>query len=196
MTEAPWKHRRWTGILRESFGGTFWLFTAFAVAMGAICYHLLGPDAFGSALARDRELLADLLPRLVAAQIVAGLVWVLLPRERLSNMLGGPASNRGLFIATVAGVITPGGPASAFPLLAIAAASGADIGILVSYITSWALLGVQRILVWDVPFMGVEFSTLRFLVCLPLPVLAGLIARRLPLQVKLKKSEHFRGVAD
>jgi hypothetical protein len=44
---------------------------------------------------------------------------------------------------------------------------------------------MQRILVWDVPFMGADFSLLRFTVSLPLPVLAGLIARRLPLGLAL-----------
>lgn len=173
-------------MFRESFGGTFWAFTGLAAALAAICYHVLGPAVFASAMEQNRQLLESVLPRLVAAQIVAGMIWVLLPRETLVRLLGGPRSQRGLVIATVAGIITPGGPASAFPLLALAAASGADVGILVTYITSWAMLGVQRILVWDVPIMGVEFSTLRFIVSLPLPLLAGIIARRLHLKVKLK----------
>ena len=50
-----------------------------------------------------------------------------------------------------------------------------------AYITAWATLGLQRVLVWDVPFMGAEFAFLRILISLPLPVIAGLIARRLPM---------------
>ena len=95
---------------------------------------------------------------------------------------------RGLIIATAAGIVTPGGPASAFSLLVIVASAGADRGILITYITSWALLAVQRIIVWDLPFMGAEFSAIRFLVCLPLPILAGMIARRLPLSLVLPKT--------
>ncbi len=34
---------------------------------------------------------------------------------------------------------------------------------MVAYITAWATLGLQRILVWDVPFMGAEFAMLRIL---------------------------------
>jgi hypothetical protein len=68
-------------------------------------------------------------------------------------------------------------------LLAILAGAGADRGILVSYITSWALLGVQRMIVWDIPLMGVDFSVLRFAVSLPLPILAGYIARRISIGV-------------
>lgn len=175
----------WAGLLRESFGPSFWLFATFALAMAGICYALLGSEVFESAVARDRQLLANTLPRLAAAQVAAGLIWVMLPRDRFSRLLGNNSGHRGLAIATVAGIITPGGPASAYPFLAIIAAAGADRGVMVAYISSWALLAAQRAIVWDIPFMGIEFSSLRFLVCLPLPMLAGLIARRLPLTVTL-----------
>lgn len=177
----------WAGLLRQGFGPTFWLFAAFALVMAGICYGLLGSEVFASAVARDKQLLANTLPRLAAAQVVAGLIWVMLPRDRFSRLLGNNSGHRGLAIATVAGIITPGGPAAAYPFLAIIAAAGADRGVLVTYITSWALLAAQRIIVWDVPFMGIEFSSLRFLVCLPLPMLAGLIARHLPLSLSLDK---------
>ena len=159
----------------------------FAAAMAATCYVVLGRDAFVGALARDRDLLAGVLPRVVAAQIVAGFVWIMLPRDRVSAFLKQYSGRRGLIIAAAAGAITPGGPASAFPFLAILAGMGADVGILVTYITSWALLGVQRIIVWDMPFMGVDFSLLRFLIGAPLPILAGLVARRLPFTVAFEE---------
>jgi hypothetical protein len=50
-------------------------------------------------------------------------------------------------------------------------------------------MGLQRILIWDVPFMGAEFAMLRFIVCIPLPVIAGLIARRLPLTLRIKGAQ-------
>jgi hypothetical protein len=46
-------------------------------------------------------------------------------------------------------------------------------------VTSWELIGIQRIVVWEMPFMGVKFVTFRFVVSLVLPIIAGLIARRL-----------------
>lgn len=146
--------------------------------MAAVSWKVLGSESFDTALSKDLDILAEMLPRIAAAQVVAGLVWVLLPRDRLTRLLGSHQGRRGLVIATAAGVVTPGGPVSAFSFLAIMAAGGADRGLLVAYITSWALLGMQRIVVWDVPFMGIEFSALRFCVCLPLPLLAGWIARR------------------
>ena len=172
-------------LLREGFGWGFWGFAAFALLAGLACYLILGPQAFAAALDDDLAMVARILPRIVLALAVAGLVWVMLPRERLMRLIGGESGLRGLLIATAAGVVTPGGPASAYPFLAVLAGSGADRGALVAYIVSWSMLGMQRILVWDVPFMGADFSLLRFTVSLPLPVLAGLLARRLPLVLVL-----------
>jgi uncharacterized membrane protein YraQ (UPF0718 family) len=170
----------WTDTLRKGFGVSFWVFAGVVLLVVAVAYKVLGPTEFFAALSKNSELLGVFLPDVLAAQVVAGFVWVLLPRDRMSQFLQRSSGRRGLLIATVAGAVTPGGPASAFPFLAILAGSGADRGVLVAYITSWALLGLQRIIVWDMPMMGLEFTAFRFLVCLPLPVIAGALARRLP----------------
>ena len=183
----------WAGLLREGFGLSFWLFGAFAIGMGLASYIVLGPETFDGAASGTLELVGNTLPRVAAAQFVAGFVWAMLPRDRFSQLAGANHGLRGLVIATAAGIITPGGPTSAYSLLAIAAGAGADRGILITYITSWALLAVQRIIVWDLPFMGAEFSAVRFLVCLPLPILAGMIARRLPLSLVLVKTPPHSG---
>ena len=169
----------WPDLIRSGFGKSFWLFVGVAAAMAAVGYIVLGQDAFTDVIVRDRKLLADLLPRVAGAQILAGFAWVLLPRDRMSAFMKSNRGKRGLVLAAAAGAITPGGPASAFPFLAILAGSGADRGILVTYITSWALLGAQRVIVWDIPLMGIEFSIFRLLLSIPLPIIAGLLARRL-----------------
>ncbi len=175
----------WISVLGESFGLSFWLFAAFALLAAVISYVILGPESFDDAVSENLAQLGFMLPRVAVAQVVAGFVWVLMPHDRVSQLVGPDGGRRGLVIATMAGIITPGGPASAFSLLVLIGSVGGDRGILVAYISSWAMLGLQRILVWDLPLMGVEFSVIRFLVCLPLPILAGLIARRLPLRLRL-----------
>lgn len=179
MSSAAPTRADWRSLMRQSFGPSFWVFGLIAVLLAWACYGLLGPEVFRQAVSRDAELLFDLLPRVLAAQLAAGFVWVLVSREKMAALVRRASGRRGLLLATIVGIVTPGGPASAFPLLAIFAAAGADRGLLVAYITSWALLGVQRLLVWDIPFMGIEFSALRFAISLPLPFVAGLIARRL-----------------
>ncbi len=193
LNSEPGSRDWWRGVLRESFGLSFWLFAAFALVAAVIAYVVLGQDLFDDAVSENLGQVGALLPRVAAAQVVAGFVWVLLPHDRVSQLVGPDSGRRGLLIATVSGIITPGGPASAFSLLVLIGGVGADRGILVAYITSWALLGLQRILVWDLPLMGADFSAIRFLVCLPLPILAGIIARRLRFRVRLMEPDGPHG---
>lgn len=189
MAEPPfWMDPAWRRrVLRDAFGPGFWGFFAFAVAVGAICYRVQGPEQFLQAIGNDIDALLAVLPRALVALAVAALIWAMLPRDRLSAMVGREAGLAGLVIATLAGAVTPGGPTSAYALLAVLGASGADRGAMVAYIVSWSLLGLQRVLIWDVPFMGAEFAMLRLAVNLPLPVLAGLVARRLPFTLAVRR---------
>ena len=176
-------------VVSTAFGKSFWGFAGAAAAFGVLCWRIKGSEEVWAALAEDLGLLVDLIPRVVVALSIAALIWVMMPREKMSALVGSESGMRGLIIATIAGTVTPGGPSSAYALLAAIAVTGADRGALVAYITAWATLGLQRILIWDVPFMGAEFSMLRFAICIPLPITAGLIARRLPFTLQIKGAE-------
>lgn len=180
--------RAWfKALFKDAFGPTFWGFAALALIMAGVAYYVLGELGFRRAWDSNITSLTSTVPRMFAALLMAGLIWVLMPRELLSRFIGKNSGIKGLAIAACAGVITPGGPAASFPLLAVLGGAGADRGIMIAYITSWATLGMQRILVWDLPFMGGEFTLTRILVSLPLPIIAGLIARRIPINIVLKE---------
>ena len=49
--------------------------------------------------------------------------------------------------------------------------AGADAGALIAFIASWSLLGFNRLIVWELPLLGVEFTAIRYVACLPLPIL-------------------------
>ena len=185
LRDPDWRR----AVILDGFGRGFWGFMAAAFVTGLLCYWVRGKAAFQAALVNDLALLFDLMPRVVIALSIAAIIWFLLPRDRISGLVGRESGMAGLMIATLAGTVTPGGPSSAYALLAVLAASGADRGAIIAYITAWATLGLQRILIWDVPFMGTEFAVLRMLISLPLPIVAGLIARSLPLELHIKDAE-------
>lgn len=160
------------------------LVAAICLVSGALCYGLKGPETFFATFAADGRMIVDLLPRMAAALLLAGALFVLLPRDRVARWLGARSGFRGLVLAEVAGLLTPGGPMTAFPMAAVMMGAGADIGATVTYVTAWMFLGVTRMLVWEVPFMGADFAVLRYSVSLALPILAGLIARQLPLRAR------------
>ena len=188
-----WRERRWWRAWAvEGFGPMFWVFLALALLTGAAVWWLHGPDAFADALWEDLGVLLHTLPRVAFAVGTAGLLWAILPRDRIAALIERATGIRGLLLATVAGMVTPGGPTSAFVILALIGSMGADRGVMVTYISAWATLGLQRILAWDIPLMGPDFSALRFMATLPLPVLAGMLARALPIDVVLKQEVRLR----
>jgi uncharacterized membrane protein YraQ (UPF0718 family) len=165
-------------------------FYAFLVlASGALCYYQKGGAAFWRVLAEGADITLALLPQICGAVLVAGFVQVLVPRDLVARWLGEKSGFRGLVVATIAGVMTPGGPMTSFPLVVALYNAGAERGALIVYITAWTLLGIQRVLVWEIPLLGSEFVLIRYLACLALPPLVGLVARRVPIAFERPVSE-------
>jgi uncharacterized membrane protein YraQ (UPF0718 family) len=96
-----------------------------------------------------------------------------LPLIGARNGLGREGGLRAIVIASVAGILTPGGPMVTVPFLVALANSGAAIAPLVAYMTSWSLFGMQRIIAWEAPLMGWRFVFVRVVPSLAFPVLAG-----------------------
>lgn len=161
------------------------LVAVICLVSGALCYALKGRDAFLATFAADARMMLDLLPRMAAALLLAGALFVLLPRQHVARWLGAHSGFRGLVLAQLAGILTPGGPMTAFPMAAVMVGAGADLGAAVTYVTAWMFLGVTRMLVWEVPFMGADFAVLRYAVSLALPILAGLLVRRPPIRTRM-----------
>ena len=176
MSESNGREHERAGVV---FGRSFYLFAALVAVLGTICYVIRGAEVLTNAVVEEFGFLAVFAPRIGAALVIAGFVQVLVPRDLVARWLGGRAGLKGIFIASLAGALTPGGPMTSFPLLVALFASGAHRGSLIAYITGWSLLGVQRVLVWELPLMGSEFTLIRVLACLPLPILAGILASRI-----------------
>jgi len=158
---------------------SFWVFTGLALLSGYGCYAKGGSEAVIDGLMAAWSMLALVGSRILAAFIMAGFVQVLLPKDLIVKWVGAKSGMRGILIASSVGVITPGGPMLSFPLMAALYKLGAGYGALVAYLTSWEMLSIFRIAIWEIPFMGMKFAVLRFVVSLILPVAAGLTAQKI-----------------
>jgi uncharacterized membrane protein YraQ (UPF0718 family) len=118
----------------------------------------------------------EILPLLVFAFIVAGMVQVLLPRELLAKWVGMESGMRGILIGTVAGGLSPGGPFVSLPIAAGLLRAGAGIGTMVAYLTAWSLWAVAR-LPMEVGIMGWKFTLIRLASTFFFPPIAGFIAQ-------------------
>ncbi len=69
-----------------------------------------------------------------------------------------------------------GGAHDTFPHHCHSIQDGGGIGPLVSYLTAWALFGLQRIILWELPFLGGRVVTVRLIVSALFPLLAGVLS--------------------
>src|SRR2546422_572891 len=149
-----------------------YILAALAVVLAVVAY-VKDPGLPAIGVKNGLSLLWFVLPRMVPALILAGLMQVLVPQEVVARYFGRQAGTRALVVAAAAGMLTPGGPMVSVPLLVAAANSGAAMPPLVSYMTAWSLFGLQRIIAWEAPLMGWRFVSVRVLASLALPILAG-----------------------
>lgn len=154
---------------------------ALTLAAGIAVWRRDGTERLLNVLAPALDLFLLIGPALGAGILIAACLRQLVPPGALARHLGERSGLRGLALAALAGILTPGGPATAFPMVLVLAQAGADRGALVTFLLAWALNGFQRVLVWELPLLGPDFAALRFASGLLLPLLAGLIARRLPI---------------
>ncbi len=120
----------------------------------------------------------QILPLVILAFIVAGMIQTLVSHEFLSKWIGKGSGIRGILIGTVAGSLTPGGPYVSLPIAAGLLRSGASVGTTVAFLTGWSLWAFGR-LPLEVGIMGWKFTLIRIASTFLFPPIAGLIANRL-----------------
>ena len=118
----------------------------------------------------------EILPLLLFALIVAGMVQVLLPHETVSRWVGGESGFRGILIGTVAGGLAPGGPYVSLPLAAGLIKAGCGVGTMVAFLTGWSLWAVSR-LPLEIGILGWRLTLIRLACTFLFPPIAGLIAQ-------------------
>ena len=132
--------------------------------------HILGLKVAGN-------LLLQIVPLLIFAFIIAGMIQVLIPQEIISRWIGVESGFRGILLGTAFGALTPGGPFVSMPIAAGLLRTGASIGTMVAFMTGWSLLGVSRMPI-ELGLMGWKFTLIRLACVFFFPPIAGLIANR------------------
>lgn len=112
-------------------------------------------------------------PRVILALLAAGFLSRLMPHEVIAQWVGHESGLKGIAIATVLGTIMPGGPLIAFPIVVLLTKAGAGMPALVTFLTAWSVLGIQRIIGFELPMMGSKFVVNRVAIGIFLPPLSG-----------------------
>ena len=154
-------------------------FVVLAIVAAGLVAWTKSTDAATAAIRSGLVLFAMIAPMIVMGLFLGGLVKAMADPNKVAPWLGAGSGLRGLGVATILGAITPGGPFAAFPIVFALFAAGADVGAVVAFLTSWALIAIHRVVIWELPLIGGDLVGFRLLVSLPLPLLAGWLARKL-----------------
>jgi uncharacterized protein len=121
-------------------------------------------------------MLWQIIPLLIFAFIVAGMVQSLIPQELISRWVGEGSGWRGIFLGSLAGGLAPGGPFVSLPIAAGLVRSGASVGTMVAFLTGWSLWAFAR-LPMEVGILGWRLTLIRLASVFIFPPLAGFIAQ-------------------
>lgn len=146
------------------------------LGLGALAYTRGGTALVLDGVRASRRGLGQLLAVLAVMVLLAGFVEVLLPKDVVARWLSDAAGARGLALAWVAGVLTPGGGPIGLPIAAALMRQGAGWGVLVTYVTSMSLLSFVRVPL-ELGIYGSRLTVMRMVSSLILPFLAGLTAQ-------------------
>ncbi len=141
-----------------------------------VAWRTGGPQRIGQALGSGAELFVGVLPNLILGFTLAGFIHVLIPDELIGRWLGHETGVRGLLIGTGLGMLTPGGPFTHFPILASFLAKGASVGPICAYIAAWGMVGISRLVVWELPLLGSQVVLARVIASIGFPPLIGWIS--------------------
>ena len=147
------------------------MMVAAVLALAAI--YIKSPAAAQRGLNATGSLILEITPRMIAAFTLAGLFQAIVPEELIVRWMGHGSGLRGILIGMSLGGITPGGPMTHFPVIASLFKMGVGIGPLVAYLSAWSLFGLQRVIMWKIPFLGPKVVAIRIAVSFLFPLVAG-----------------------
>ena len=147
------------------------MMVAAGVALAVVYFK--SPEAANRGLSATGSLMLEITPRMIAAFTLAGLFQALVPQEVIVGWMGHGSGFKGILIGMSLGGITPGGPMTHFPVIASLFKMGVGIGPLVAYLSAWSLFGLQRVIMWEIPFLGPKVVALRIAVSFLFPLVAG-----------------------
>jgi uncharacterized protein len=150
---------------------TIVMIVAAVIALAVIYFK--SPEAANKGLNATGSLMLEIAPRMIAAFTLAGLFQAVVPEEVILRWMGHGSGFRGILIGMSLGGITPGGPMTHFPVIASLFKMGVGIGPLVAYLSAWSLFGLQRVIMWEIPFLGAKVVAIRIAVSLLFPLVAG-----------------------
>ncbi|MBI4267733.1 MAG: permease [Chloroflexi bacterium] len=111
--------------------------------------------------------------RLILGFTLGGLIQVLIPRDIIARWIGPASGTRGVLIGSYVAIILSGPPYVMIPVAASLYMAGAGAGPIIALLTGQSLLGLQNLITWQIPFLGVGIPISKYIIALIVTPLAG-----------------------
>ena len=148
-----------------------------ALVLVAVGYFK-GGDQHIAGLKAGVVMVVQIMPLLIFAFVMAGMIQTLLPHDLIAKWVGAESGLRGIILGTLAGAVTPGGPYVSMPIAAGLLRAGAGMGTMVAFLTGWSIWAITRLPI-EVGIMGWKFTLVRLACSFFFPPIAGILANLL-----------------
>lgn len=117
-----------------------------------------------SAAERSGGLIVDIIPKILLGFLIGGILPDVISRDVIENWLSAQSGWKGIFVGwAVGGGMPIGAPFVLYPMAVGLLKGGAGIGPVVTMLTSAALMGPFRVLIFEIPILGGEFLAIRLI---------------------------------
>ncbi|MBO8128672.1 MAG: permease [Peptococcaceae bacterium] len=148
---------------------------AAVIFLALLAYTRGGTGLLLTGLYNGGQIIWQVLPLILIAFAVAGLLQTVISKETVSKWLGKESGIKGIFLGALAGALVPGGPYVFFPLAATFLVSGAEIGTVIAFLAAKNLWTLSRLPI-EIALLGSHITLVRYAVTFIFPVLLGVLA--------------------
>lgn len=160
----------------------------------AVVFMRQGGDGLLEGLRGTWSLSARALPVTLLGMALAGMLQIVAPPGVVGRYMGEDSGLLGMVIGMGVGMAIPGGPYVMYPIGNALMTSGAGMGPMAGFVSARNLVTLNRLLVWELPFLGWPFAVTRLIVSFWMPpttaALAPIIFRLLPESLRDKGPHH------
>jgi len=147
------------------------------IAAIAISLYTGGFQLTFAGIIKAGRLLESIWLRMLLGFLLGGFVQAVIPRELVSKWLGSASGLKGILLGSFGGIVSTGGPYVWLPVVVSIYKAGAGIGPVLALMTARGILSIQMLIVWQIPFFGVELSLARYIPCLFVPPVVGILGQ-------------------
>src|SRR3972149_201492 len=123
-----------------------------------------GLPLVGQGLKQTGRLIETVWLRLLLGFALAGMIQAVLPHATIARWLGPGSGLKGILIGSYTATVMTAAPFVMLPVVASLYPAGAGPGPIIALLTGTSLIGIQNLIVWQIPFLGVGVPLSKFIV--------------------------------